>query len=111
MRFKTDEGEQIKDDKWTWYETRTGENRNEKKSVGNPEGKKSPEDRKILKIYYISSFSEFRLNSCALGSGPVADLVYIVMYPPFHRVRDSSGTDEKLLTSQEELFCLQLFVL
>jgi hypothetical protein len=34
--LKTDEGEQIKDDKWTWYETHTGENRNEKKSVGNP---------------------------------------------------------------------------
>jgi len=41
LSFKTDEGKHTKDDKWTGYETRTGGNRNEKKSVGNPEGKKS----------------------------------------------------------------------
>jgi hypothetical protein len=51
LRFKSDEGEQIKDDKWTWYGPGTGENRNGKISVGNPEGKKSLERYKNIKKY------------------------------------------------------------
>ena len=38
----------------------------------------------------MNSFSEFRLNSSTLGSGPVAGPVYIVMYRPFCRVRDTA---------------------
>jgi len=51
LRFKTDEGEHIKDDKWTWHKTRTGENKNEKKSVGNSEGKKLLARLKNIKKY------------------------------------------------------------
>jgi len=58
----------------------------------------------------MNSFSEFRLNSSTLGSGPVAGPVYIVMYRPFCRVRDTAWADKKLLTTQEELLCLQLVI-
>jgi len=37
----------------------------------------------------MNSFSESRLNLSASGSEPVVDPVYIVMYRPFHRVRDA----------------------
>ena len=38
----------------------------------------------------MNSFSESRLNSSDLRTGPVADSVYIVTYRPFRRVGDTA---------------------
>ena len=51
LHFKINEGEHIKYDKWTWHESRRGENKNEKKSVGNSEGKKLLARLKNIKKY------------------------------------------------------------